>query len=189
MELAALFAYPLVLYWTIPLGAALFAGIAFALWRRHTAMRRRIDATLTAIAHERLHDIVLPDAVGGAIHIDHLLLTSRGLLVLDVFDVRGHVFGAEKMDQWTVMDGFRRHVFPNPLRRLRERVSAVHALAPSIPVKGHLVFTERSSFPKGMPPDTVMLGGLLELYGPAGAEYPRSFHALWEEIKSAAQRA
>ncbi len=40
-----------------------------------------------------------------------LPLTSLGILVVDLRDVRGNIFGGDQMSEWTVMDGARRSTF------------------------------------------------------------------------------
>ena len=59
------------------------------------------------------------------IHIDYLLLTRQGVIVLDVRDVAGHVFGSEPMQEWTVLGRKRRFTFANPLPQLYDRMAAV----------------------------------------------------------------
>ena len=65
----------------------------------------------------------------GEIHLDHLLLTPRGLVVIDLRNAHGAVFGGEQMDDWTVMSATRRYTFRNPLGALAARVHAVRRLA------------------------------------------------------------
>ena len=62
-----------------------------------------------------LRDVLIPDGSGGQLHIDFLLLTGRGLLVVDYRDVEGVVFGGEHMREWAVMNGSERSTFLNPL--------------------------------------------------------------------------
>ena len=52
--------------------------------------------------------------MGGNFHVDFLLLTSLGILVIDLRDVRGNIFGGDQMTEWTVMDGAQRTTFTNP---------------------------------------------------------------------------
>src|SRR5580704_11100401 len=59
--------------------------------------------------HGRQHgasgDTLVPDGMGGGFHVDYLLLTLRGVVVIDLRDVRGNIFGGDQMAEWTVMDG------------------------------------------------------------------------------------
>ena len=55
-----------------------------------------------------LRNVLVPDGNGGDVHLDYVLLTARGLVVLDIRDVRGNVFGSDQMKEWTVMARGRR---------------------------------------------------------------------------------
>ncbi len=149
----------------------------------------RITRALKAISHEMLRDIFLPDGVGGHIHIDALLLTNRGLLVLEIKDIHGVIFGANQMDEWVVLQQRKRHTFNNPLHALRDRIGSVRLIAKDIHTEGYCVFTEHGRFEKGMPPETVMLHDLVETAGPAGNDYPQAFAEAWANlVKLAEQR-
>ena len=157
--------------------------------RRRGSMQQRIQRALARISHDRLQDIHLPDGMGGHIHVDVLLLTNRGLVVLDVKDVPGVLFGADKMAEWVVMNGRQRHTFRNPQSGLHDRLAVVRSLARDVHAEGYLVFTEHGRFTKGTPSETVMLHELVETIGPAGEDYPQAFDAAWRELKSLAERA
>jgi hypothetical protein len=123
------------------------------------ARRKRLLARLDRIAYESAHQVLVPDGMGGYIHIDHLLLTSRGLLVLDTRRVPGLIFGGDQMSDWTVI-GRRRFTFDNPQPALYDRIAAVKALAGDFPVEGRLLFSNIGKFTKGMPKYVMMLDGI-----------------------------
>ena len=138
-------------------GACAFGVIAY---RRHRA-RRVLLERIEAVSVEYLRDVVLPDGAGGWFHIDFLLLTGMGLVVIDLRDVPGLIFGSEQMTEWTVMHKHRRFTFPNPLGSLYDRIAVVRALiGDSVPVEGLVVFTDRGSFPKGHPRPVTRLASL-----------------------------
>jgi hypothetical protein len=147
----------------------LAAGVAIALvgaggyvgvgaYRRR-ARRKQLLARLDRVAYESAHQVLVPDGMGGYIHIDHLLLTPRGLLVLDTRRVPGLIFGGDQMSDWTVM-GRRRFTFDNPQPALYDRIAAVKALAGDFPVEGRLLFSNIGKFTKGMPKYVMMLDGI-----------------------------
>ena len=94
--------------------------------RERAALHRR-DRHRSGIEH--LHNVLVPDGMGAAMHVDYLLLTSRGVVVIDLRDVRGNIFGGDQMTEWTVMSGASRYTFQNPQHALYDRVAAVRALA------------------------------------------------------------
>jgi Nuclease-related domain len=154
----------------IMLLALLAAGVVavYRRWRAYRA-RRQLFKSFEAVSAEVLRDVLIPDGIGGQLHIDFLLLTGRGLLVVDYRDVEGVVFGGEHMREWAVMNGSQRTTFLNPLEPLYDRIAAVRTLAGEAPVDGRIVFTNRSKFPKGRPPRVVRLD-LLEAEYPAPVE-------------------
>jgi hypothetical protein len=164
----------------------------FRRWR-HSRARKQVIRTVESISLASLRDIVVPDGSGGHLHLDFLLMTGRGLLVIDLRDVAGVVFGGEHMHEWTVMNGIARSTFLNPLEALYDRVAAVRLLAGDLPVEGRIVFTDRGRFPKGRPPKVTQLAALAAEYpalGPeaASAAQERSSQA-WEEITRTAERS
>src|SRR5271163_786552 len=139
------------------LGAASFFGVrAF----RRRSRRRSLLARLERIAFGAAHQVLVPDGMGGFIHIDHLLLTPRGVLVLDTRRVAGLIFGGDQMSDWTVMGRSRRYTFDNPQPALYDRIAAVKALVGDFPVEGRLVFSNLGKFTKGVPKYVVMLDGI-----------------------------
>lgn len=176
--------------WLIVGAAALTTVLATVLFvRRAHSTSVRIQKALKKISHDMLQDIYLPDGMGGHIHIDVLLLTSRGLIILDVKDVPGTLFGSEKMTEWVTMSHRRRHTFRNPLPGLHDRLAILRAIVRDVRAEGYVVFTERGKFTKGKPSGTLMLGELVEKIGPAGNEFPQAFAPAWQQLKRIAEKA
>jgi hypothetical protein len=166
-------------------GLALVGVAGYRRWRRHRAHRQLVRSFATASA-ALLTDVLIPDGSGGHLHIDFLLLTGRGLLVVDFRDAAGIVFGGEHMREWTVMNGHERSTFLNPLETLYDRVAAVKALAGDVPVDGRIIFTERATFPKGRPPHVLRLASLEAEYPPpepGSAPHPAErYRPAWDEV-------
>jgi len=146
------------------LGALLLLLIALAYWGfrsyQRRARRRQLLARLERVAFEAVHQVLVPDGMGGFIHIDHLLLTPRGVLVLDTRRVPGLIFGGDQMSDWTVMGRGRRFTFDNPQPALYDRIAAVKALTGEAPVEGRLLFSNVGKFTKGIPKWVLMLDGI-----------------------------
>lgn len=138
------------------------AGVMAALvWyvRHRSAMS--IPARLRRAGDDLLAGVLIPNADTGQIHVDFALLTRHGIMIVDVRDIAGHVFGSETMQDWTVLGRNQRFTFSNPLPALYDRVAAVRRLLPDIPVRGYVAFTARADFSKGFPPNVIMLEALL----------------------------
>jgi hypothetical protein len=153
---------------TIVGAVAVLAGL-FLLWRwdRRRRLRAARALAVTNCGYEYLRNVLVPDGQGSTLHVDFLLLTARGLVVIDLRDVAGNIFGGDQMTEWTVMHRALRYTFPNPQPGLYDRIAAVRALAPDLPVEGRAVFTASGHFPKGLPSHTLMLDSL-------AAEFPAS---------------
>src|SRR5271167_1294307 len=172
----------------IGIGAALlFVGAAgFLGGRAYQRRSRRLSllARLERIAFGAAHQVLVPDGMGGFIHIDHILLTPRGVLVLDTRRVAGLIFGGDQMSGWTVMGRGHRYTFDNPQPALYDRIAAVKALVGEVPVEGRLLFSNAGKFTKGMPKHVLMLDGLEVEFpavdrGPLGSAAPAEFAEVW----------
>jgi Nuclease-related domain len=153
--------------WLLLAGAVVLGWLLSVLWRsyRRYRARRGLVSAITSVASDHLANVLVPDGMGGVFHVDFLLLTSRGIIVIDLRDIRGNIFAGDQMNQWTVMDGAQRLTFGNPQSSLYDRVAAVKALADEVPVEGRIVFTRRGKFPKGLPKWTLMIDSM-------GTEFP-----------------
>ena len=127
---------------------------------RRRARRKALLARLARVAFASVHQVLVPDGMGGFIHIDHLLLTPRGVLVLDTRRVAGLIFGGDQMSDWTVLGRSHRYTFDNPQPALYDRIAAVKALMDEVPVEGRLLFSNAGKFTKGIPKWVLMLDGI-----------------------------
>jgi Nuclease-related domain len=155
------------------------------------ARRKSLLARLESVALASAHQVLVPDGMGGFIHIDHVLLTPRGVLVLDTRRVAGLIFGGDQMSDWTVMGRGHRYTFDNPQPALYDRIAAVKAIVGEVPVEGRLLFSNVGKFTKGIPKWVVMLDGI-EVEFPVvesnGADRaPESFAEAWARLTSQLQ--
>jgi hypothetical protein len=148
----------------IGIGAVVLLLLGGGFWGlrayRRRARRGALLARLERVAFEGVHQVLVPDGMGGFIHIDHLLLTPRGVLVLDTRRVAGLIFGGDQMSDWTVMGRSRRYTFDNPQPALYDRIAAVKALVGEVPVEGRLLFSNVGKFTKGIPKWVLMLDAI-----------------------------
>lgn len=150
------------LYAGLVLVAILTLAILSTRYLRRTQYTRQVNKLIRDLSHAELRQVLVPDSVDGEVWIDCLLLTDGGLLVLDIRDYTGKLFGGESINQWTQMIGVKSHKFDNPLLELPARVHAVQALVGDIPVTGQVVFTRRGDFPKGQPRGVCMVDEVYE---------------------------
>jgi hypothetical protein len=163
-------------------------GLSWA-WRWYSRRRaqRALIAAVTASASDYVRDVLVPDGMGGYFHVDFILLTPRGILVIDLRDVRGNIFGGDQMTEWTVMDGPQRFTFTNPQGALYDRIAAVRAVAGDAPTEGRIVFTKRGKFPKGLPKWTLMVDALRTEFPTADTVLLASaerYDSPWQRLKT-----
>ena len=155
--------------------------------RARKSQYRSLSQTLNVIAFGHIEDLVIPNADEGEIHIDHLVLTAQGLLIVDVKDVSGAVFGSDKMADWTVISKDRRFTFTNPQPALYDRIAAVRQIVRQVPVAGRIVFLDGARFTKGIPGLVTTLDGLRDEFGEkdkAAAKFKiEAFLPHWELIQ------
>jgi len=148
--------------WTLPLlGIVLFLTVVGLIVYRRTSGRAP-ERRLRAAATDYLHGFIIPNGDEGEIHIEYALLTHRGIVVVDIKDVDGNVFGSDSMQDWTVISDQRRFTFGNPQYALYDRLAAVKRVVPGVPVTGHVAFLNRAHFNKGQPADVILLDTLID---------------------------
>ncbi len=170
-------------------GALVLLLVGWFLYRRHRG-GDRLRRILAEISHDRIDALVIPNGDDGEIQIDHLLLTSQGLLIVDIKDAVGTVFGSDKMQEWTVISDERRYTFPNPQAALYDRVAAVRHIVRQVPVEGRILFLDGAEFTKGVPSQVTDLDTLLADFGEPDKNAAKfkieAFKPHWELIRKAA---
>ena len=175
--------------WLIAGGAIIVLLLIWLVIRRRAA-GDHLTRVLDDISYDRVDGILIPNGDEGEIQIDHLLLTARGLLIVDIKDVAGIVFGSDKMEQWTVISNKRRFTFTNPQPALYDRIAAVRQIVRQVPVEGRLVFLDEAKFTKGVPQYVAGLDELQAEFGEpdkaAGKFKIEAFKPHWDLIRKAA---
>ncbi|NNF52459.1 MAG: hypothetical protein HKN59_08470 [Gammaproteobacteria bacterium] len=175
----------------VPVIALVLVIIGVSIWLvlRKTAQARALRRAIRAISSEYQSELVIPDGMDGEIQLQHMLLTSRGILVMDLKHANGAVFAGEKLDEWTVMEGPQRFKFNSPLAALRARTAAVRAVAKDVPVHGRVVFLGNAEFVGGRPEQVITLEELQQEFAQSTGRDAASisaFHSSWEQIQLAA---
>ena len=176
--------------WFVALGLVLILLFTWLLYRYVRASRNKLRRVLDDIAFEQLNELVIPSVNEGEIQIDKLLLTSQGLLILEIKDVQGIVFGSDKMQDWTVMSDDRRYTFSNPQPAMFDRIAAVREIVRQVPVAGRILFLDGAEFTKGVPRLVCTLDELASEFGEPDKNAAKfkieAFRPHWELIVKAA---
>ena len=180
--------------WILPLLAAVALLVIWFVYRRFFAGGNSLEKALADISFQRIEALVIPSADEGEIQVDQLLLTSQGLLILEIKEVQGTVFGGDKLQDWTVIAKDRRYTFPNPQPALYDRLAAVRQIIRQVPVAGRILFLDGAEFTKGVPSMVCDLEQLVADFGEpdkSAAKFKiEAFRPHWELIqKAAAQKS
>ena len=173
----------------------LVAGSLLIIWllvRRRRAVPRTLASVINDIAFARIQGLVIPEVYEGEIQIDYLVLTAQGLLIVEVKDVVGAVFGSDKIQDWTVIGENSRFTFGNPQPALYDRVAAVRQIVRHVPVTGRIVFLDGATFTKGVPSMVCSLDELRSEFAEedkaaANAKID-AFKPHWEQIQARVDR-
>jgi len=175
--------------WRLALLAVVVLLVIWFLYRRRDA-GNRLKKVLTDIGYDRIERLLIPNGDDGEIQIDHLLLTSQGLLIIDIKEAVGTVFGSDKMTEWAVISDERRYTFPNPQAALYDRIAAVRHIVRQVPVAGRILFLDGAEFTKGVPSLVSNLDKLQEEFGEADKTAAKrkvdAFKPHWDLVRKAA---
>jgi hypothetical protein len=126
---------------------------------------------LESIGVSYIKDIILPDGIEGYTYIDYLLLTPKGIVVLDINLSQGHIFGGESVDEWTQVVNKKTYKFRNPLYDNQTKCQAVRwnivnnisentNANENLETHGWIAFSSAGNFPKGIPDNISMIKDL-----------------------------
>jgi hypothetical protein len=179
--------------WVYPVagGVIVAALITWALlvWRERRRWRQ-MDETISSVAYDMLKNVLISNGMDEQIHIHYLLLTERGLLVIDLLERPGAIFGGDQMVEWTAIGKKGRYTFRNPQHVLYDRMAALKLLAGGTPVDGRVVFTKRSEFPKGKSSFAMRVDELAGAYATVDrnrGNVVAAFADVWQHVKKHAQ--
>jgi hypothetical protein len=170
--------------WTVGVLLLLLLWLAYRVLRGRGT---RLERALSDISYDRIHKLVVPNGDEGEILIDQVLLTSQGLLILEVKHVEGAVFGSDKMQDWTVISADRRFTFPNPQHGLYDRIAAVSEVIRQVPVAGRVLFLDGAEFKKGVPDLVATIDQLVDEFGESDKKAAQvnveAFKPHWDALK------
>lgn len=147
-----------------------------------------LSRAIRKFGKETMHDVMLPDSLGGATYIEHLALTDNAIVVLYLKRYRGVIFAGDHIDEWTQVINNHSYRFPNPLQKLEMDVMAINNLVKDVNVKGMVVFTTGSEFPKGKPDSVLLIDELkrnVKRY--SAEEISPSLHTAWKRLQEHAE--
>ncbi len=169
--------------------AIVIAGVLLLLVviRRRHARTRVMQQLTRKIGFDAIADFIVSDGNEGEIYIDHLVLTPRGLMLLDSIDTAGTVFAGDRMNIWSATHNGTRVNFDNPIPALADRVNAIKAIVPGVPIESYVLFIGEVEFPKGHPDKVTTVAKLLNTVAHEPSHDETSvYQGQWAAIKASA---
>lgn len=153
---------------------------------RRDAEQRRVAKIIKALNIPALKNVAFPDGMESYVFVDYVLLTPAGIVVLDVQDYNGFIFGGPNIDQWTQMVRQRGYKFENPLHQNAWRLQIIRSFVKDAPLIGKVVFSSVSQFPKGIPEGVLHVSTLSEDLAQLvdNKEVPDIVRKAWEKLSS-----
>jgi hypothetical protein len=99
----------------------------------------------------------------GTTQIDHILLTKKGILVIETKNYSGWIFAETEDSTWTQVTGQNKNTFQNPLRQNYKHWLAVQSVLPFLPqeiMQSIVVFTGNAQFKTDIPEGVLFLDEL-----------------------------
>tara|TARA_B100000029_G_C17606100_1_gene967425 strand:+ start:5787 stop:6296 length:510 start_codon:yes stop_codon:yes gene_type:complete len=160
--------------------------------RNSRRMKDPFTQVIEKISIDYLHNVILTDDIDGEIHLEYILFTSKGFVVLDIKNTVGVLYGGNQMDEWTVLTNHKRVTLRNPQHALTNRIAAMKILVRDVPVTGYVLFASGTDFGDNRPENICLPKELLEKYRkPKNSELDRvieAFSPYWKiickEVKS-----
>ena len=159
-------------------------------WIKSVAKRKfehQLQQIVKNIGVDYKQSIYLPDGVGGSVFIDYIILSHYGIIVLNMQNYPGALFGGENIDLWTQIHQRKSFKFDNPLHYHRICLQSVKEVIPDATLISQVVFTNAGEFPKGKPEGVCLVLDLLKYIEakPRMDVIPDSLKADWQKLKAA----
>lgn len=132
--------------------------------RGEAAVRNVIVSNFLPPHYHLLNDVTIPFQ-DGTTQIDHILISTKGIFVIETKNYSGWIFGDENSKQWMQTLYYVRNRFQNPIHQNFLHVKAIQQLLDFLPkeqIHSVVVFTGKGEFKKSMPKGVVYLSQLVE---------------------------
>lgn len=152
---------------------------------------KQVKILLEKRGYQCLHNVLIQRTAKKPIQIDHLVLTSTGLHILETKHYRGHIQGYMTGKVWhqTFPDNNKPNLLPNAFQQnslhclvIREKLTKEE----HIPIRGHVIFTGSCSLSGDIASRITTLDQLYEQLG--DPEINNRFEHVWNALNEIADR-
>lgn len=121
-----------------------------------------INIRLDKDDYHLIKNVTLPTE-DGTTQIDHILVSSKGIFVLETKNMKGWIFGSEKQWQWTQKIFKHTSKFQNPLHQNYKHTKTLSSCLdiPDSKIFSVIVFVGDSEFKTEMPENVTYAGGFI----------------------------
>jgi len=133
--------------------------------RGEASVRNTIVYNFTSPNFHLLNNITIPFQ-GGTTQIDHVLVSTKGVFVIETKHYSGWIFGSEKSDQWTQVLYRIKSRFQNPIHQNYRHVKAIQQMLDFLPkeqIHSIVVFSGSATFKSSIPNGVIYLSQLVYL--------------------------
>jgi len=134
-----------------------------------------------------MHDVILTNSRGGLTQIDHLLLTARGIEVIETKHYADRISGRASEKTWSQRLGRKTFPFQNPLHQNHGHVQAVKALlGETVPVNNVVVFGAAARFTHAQPPNVYSPAQFMRTLrqSKSSTQVPSAWLQAWEKLQA-----
>lgn len=109
--------------------------------------------------YRRFHDVIIP-ASNGTTQIDHILISSYGVFVVETKNKGGWIFGSEDQPKWTQSFYGKKYSFQNPLRQTyrQKKILAKFLSVDETTIQTIIYFVGSCRFKTSLPPNVLRSG-------------------------------
>lgn len=128
------------------------------------AVREVIVKNFKSPQYHLLNNITVPSQ-SGTTQIDHILISTKGVFVIETKDYSGWIFGAENSKQWTQVIYRIKNKFQNPIHQNYKHVKTIQNLLDFLPkekIHSIVVFTGDADFKTAVPDNVIYLDQLVD---------------------------
>ncbi len=121
--------------------------------RGEAAVRKLITSNFKSPNFHLLNNVTIPFQ-DGTTQIDHILISTKGIFVVEVKHYSGWIFGNEKSDQWMQSIYRVKNRFQNPIHQNYRHVKAIQQLLDFLPkeqIHSIVIFSGSAEFKTSIP--------------------------------------
>lgn len=160
-------------HYIVPFTVGVLVGIYIHLFRGRriirqnqgeSSVRKVIVENFESPNYHLLNNITIP-IQDGTTQIDHILISTKGVFVVETKNYSGWIFGNEQSRQWTQVIYRVKSRFQNPIHQNYKHLKAIQDLLEFLPkeqIHSVVVFAGNAEFKTPIPKGVVYLGQLVD---------------------------